>query len=73
MDREAFNRGVTDALTLAPVRRWIGWHYDHLVSWHYTRRIYGTRCPDFEPECPCCRRWADHDWLFNDTEPSKET
>ncbi len=39
--------------------------FDRVVSWFYIRRIWGTRCSDYEPECHCCRRWAEHDWLFN--------
>ena len=23
--------------------------------------VWGDRCPDFEPECPCCRAWAEFD------------
>lgn len=25
--------------------------------------FYGERCPDFEPECPCCKVWAEYDRL----------
>lgn len=21
-------------------------------------RFWGERCPDYEPECPCCQAWA---------------
>ena len=24
---------------------------------------FGKRCPDFEPECECCKRWAALDVL----------
>ena len=40
---------------------------DRLLSWLYTWRFYGPRCPDFEADCPCCSAWKDHDWLFNNT------
>lgn len=23
--------------------------------------VWGERCPDFEPECPCCKAWAAWD------------
>lgn len=23
--------------------------------------VWGERCPDFEPNCPCCRAWAEFD------------
>ncbi len=35
--------------------------YDRWLSWLYTYRFFGKRCPDFEPLCPCCRAWEDHD------------
>jgi hypothetical protein len=22
---------------------------------------WGPRCPDYEPECPCCKAWAHFD------------
>lgn len=25
---------------------------------------FGPRCPDFEPECPCCLSWAEYDLLM---------
>lgn len=25
---------------------------------------YGERCPDFEPECWCCKAWASYDRLL---------
>lgn len=39
---------------------------DRLISWLYTRRIWGARCPDFDPDCYTCRRWAEHDDMFGD-------
>lgn len=26
--------------------------------------FYGERCPEFEPECLCCRKWAELDKLL---------
>lgn len=66
LDRDAFNRGVVDVLTLKPLRLFIGWQYDRLVSWHYTRRIFEPRCSAYEPACPSCKRWREHDDLFNE-------
>lgn len=42
---------------------------DRLISWLYTRRIWGPRCPDFDPDCRVCRRWAEHDDMFTDNSP----
>lgn len=39
--------------------------FDKLLSWIYTYRIWGPRCPDFEPQCACCKAWAEHDEIFN--------
>ena len=25
--------------------------------------VWGERCSDFEPGCPCCRAWAEHDQI----------
>lgn len=36
------------------------------ISWLYTYRIWGSRCPDDQPGCHGCDAWAMHDWLFND-------
>lgn len=38
---------------------------DHLLSWLYVRRIYGTRCPDYDADCYCCKAWREHDELFS--------
>jgi hypothetical protein len=40
--------------------------FDRVISWLYTRKIWGPRCSEFEPECPCCDRWKQHDELFNE-------
>ena len=39
--------------------------FDRWLSWLYTYRIAGPRCPDFEPQCACCQGWKYHDELFN--------
>lgn len=39
--------------------------FDHLISWLYTRRLFGFRCPDYDKECACCAAWRFHDELFN--------
>ena len=38
---------------------------DQFISWLYTRRLYGPRCPDFEPTCHCCKAWKWHDEVFD--------
>lgn len=35
--------------------------FDRLLSYVYTRRFYGPRCPEFEPLCGCCQAWELHD------------
>lgn len=40
---------------------------DRFVSWLYITRLWGPRCSDYEPECPCCEQWKAHDELFGDT------
>lgn len=42
--------------------------FNHFVSWLYTRRLYGPRCPDFMHGCACCEAWKVHDELFNEAE-----
>jgi len=34
-----------------------------IVSWVYTRMFFGTKCPDYEPECSACKAWKEHDDL----------
>ena len=29
---------------------------------------FGERCPDFEPECHCCKVWKQYDHLVSATE-----
>ena len=33
---------------------------------------FGERCPDFEENCECCRRWAALDTLTEDPSKPKE-
>ena len=39
--------------------------FDRLLSWFYIRRLWGTRCPDFDAECACCQKWKEHDEIFS--------
>lgn len=34
--------------------------FDIFVSWLYTRRLYGERCPDYDEHCHCCKAWQEH-------------
>lgn len=36
-------------------------YFDRFLSYLYTRRFFGPRCPEFEPGCPCCEAWEFHD------------
>jgi hypothetical protein len=40
--------------------------FDHLLSWLYIWKLWGSRCPSYQPGCQVCERWAEHDWCFND-------
>lgn len=40
--------------------------FDRFLSWFYIYKIWGPRCPDFEPGCLCCQRWKEHGEVFND-------
>ena len=37
---------------------------DRLISWLYTRRLFGPRCSDYKSGCACCEAWEFHDELF---------
>lgn len=39
--------------------------FDRMISWIYVRRLYGSRCPDYDEWCWCCRQWKNHDDLFD--------
>jgi hypothetical protein len=34
----------------------------------FTLRWYGERCPDYEPECACCKAWNLFDQYREHTE-----
>ena len=36
---------------------------DRLISWVYTRKMFGPRCSEYEPSCACCAAWKLHDEL----------
>lgn len=36
-------------------------YIDRLLSWLYTRRFFGPRCPEHEPTCATCQAWEFHD------------
>lgn len=36
-------------------------YFDRFLSYLYTRRFFGPRCPEFAPGCPCCEAWEFHD------------
>jgi len=46
----------------------IGHLYNQLISWLYISRMWGYRCEEYDPDCPTCSHWKDHDELFNDSE-----
>lgn len=53
--------------------KWLSWQIDHAISWIYSYRLWGPRCPDYEPTCVVCQRWRDHDEIFNDPEDAKSS
>ena len=38
---------------------------DHLISYVYTRRLFGPRCEEHMDGCPVCDAWRTHDEIFN--------
>jgi hypothetical protein len=38
-----------------------------MLSWAYTRTIWGPRCPDYSVDCLVCQHWDTHDWLYDPT------
>ena len=34
---------------------------DKLISWIYTRKLFGPRCPDTVEGCATCDAWLKHD------------
>ena len=39
---------------------------DRIISWIYIRYIWGVRCSEIEPDCVCCKKWIEHDEMFNE-------
>ncbi len=35
--------------------------FDRVLSWLYTYRLFGSRCPDYAEGCACCEAWNVHD------------
>lgn len=49
-------------------RRIAAWPEDWLTRTIHriaTQRVWGPRCREYEPGCPCCEHWKEHDWLFS--------
>lgn len=40
-------------------------YLDWILSYVYTRRLFGPRCSEVEPTCACCQAWITHDEIFN--------
>ena len=40
--------------------------FDKVLSWVYTRKIWGIKCDEFEPECCVCKAWRTHEDLFDE-------
>ena len=38
--------------------------FDRFISWYYVRHFFGTRCPDYDEDCHCCKSWKEHDELM---------
>lgn len=43
----------------------IGRQIDRFISWLYIYRLWGSRCSDFDKDCPTCQHWKEHDECFN--------
>lgn len=52
---------------------WIRDKIDHLVSYVYTRRLFGKRCEEYQKTCAVCDAWEFHDELFNHSKPGEGT
>lgn len=37
---------------------------DRVISYVYTRRLFGPRCEEDLPGCACCDAWRTHDDIF---------
>lgn len=51
------------------MRYWIKDKIDHLVSYVYTRRLFGKRCDAFHPDCVVCKAWDFHYDCFPNGKP----
>lgn len=52
---------------------WIKDKIDHLVSYVYTRRLFGKRCEEHLDGCAGCDAWQFHDELFNHNKTGEGT
>lgn len=48
---------------------WIKDKLDHILSYVYTRRMFGPRCEEYLKGCPVCDAWHFHDDCFSDGKP----
>lgn len=39
-------------------------YIDRIISYVYTRRLFGPRCKEHMDGCPCCDAWRTHDDIF---------
>ena len=39
-------------------------YIDRIISYVYTRRMFGARCEEKMEGCPCCNAWEFHDDIF---------
>lgn len=44
---------------------WINTKIDLVISYVYTRRLFGPRCEEHMDGCPVCDAWRTHDEIFN--------
>ena len=51
------------------MRYWIRDKLDCLISYVYTRRMFGHRCEEYLEGCPGCDAWRLHDDCFGNSEP----
>ena len=51
------------------MRYWIRDKIDHLVSYVYTRRMFGKPCEEYLEGCAVCDAWQLHRDCFSDGKP----
>lgn len=51
------------------MRYWVKDKIDHIVSYVYTRRMFGHRCEEYLEGCAVCDAWQFHDDCFGDGKP----